>query len=53
MSFGKLGRKIILIQEIGVNVKNIKNFHQNFPLWTAYTILIVADGVFGHTKFLG
>ena len=25
----------------------------NFPLWTAYTILIVADGVFGHTKFLG
>ena len=43
MSFGKLGRKIILIQEIGVNVKNIKNFHQNFPLWTAYTILIVAE----------
>nr|DAZ72550.1 MAG TPA: hypothetical protein [Caudoviricetes sp.] len=45
--------KTILVQEIWLNMKNVKNFKEDIPLWTADAILIITYGAFSDTKSFG
>ena len=43
---GKLRRKTILVQEIWLNLKNIKNSQKDIPLGTTNAVFIVTNGTF-------
>lgn len=48
---GKFRRKTILVQEIWLDLKNVKNLQKDVPLRTANAIFVVSYSAFGDTEF--